>query len=66
MNNYKTFPAIRERFVCLAALAEYLGRSKTYCSLRLNGKKEFSPAEKIAISAAVGLPWEVIACTSEN
>lgn len=64
MKNFHTFPAIRETFVCLAALADYLGRSQTYCSERLNGKKEFSPAEKIAISVAVGQPWEVIKCTS--
>ena len=62
MKNFHTFPAIRETFVCLAALAEYLGRSQDYCSRCLNGKKEFSPAEKIAISVKVGQPWEVIAC----
>ena len=62
-NALQTYPAIRETFICLAALADYLGRSQTYCSECLNGKKEFSPAEKIAISVKVGLPWEVIACT---
>lgn len=64
MNNYKNnFPAIRERFTCLAHLADYLGRSQTYCSLRLSKKKEFSPAEKIALEVACGVPWEVIECT---
>lgn len=58
--------AIRETFTCTAALADYLGRSINYCSLRLNKKKEFSPAEKIAISVAVGQPWEVIECMSES
>lgn len=58
--------AIRETFTCTAALADYLGRSINYCSLRLNKKKEFKPAEKIAISVAVGQPWEVIECMSES
>lgn len=61
MKNFRTFPAIRETFICLAALCDYLGRSQSYVSQCLNGKKEFSPAEKIAISVAVGQPWEVIA-----
>lgn len=60
-NSQKTFPAIRETFICRAALADFLGRSETYCKDRLNKKKEFSNAEKIAISVAVGQPWEVIA-----
>lgn len=60
-NSHRTFPAIRDTFICLAALADYLGRSMTYCSECMNGKKEFSKAEKIAISVAVGQPWEVIA-----
>ena len=59
-NSKRTFHAIRETFVCRAALANYLGRSETYVRDRLNGKGEFSPAEKIAISVAVGQPWEVI------
>ena len=59
----QTFLAIREHFICTAALEDYLGRSHSYVSQCLNGKKEFSRAEKIAISAAVGQPWEVIACT---
>ncbi len=63
MKNYKTYPAIRETFICRAALADYLGRSETYVRDRLNKKKEFSAAEKIAISVAVGQPWEVIECT---
>lgn len=58
-----TYPAIRETFVCTSALADYLGRSRQYVSDRLMKKKEFSPAEKIAISVAVGQPWEVIECT---
>lgn len=58
--------AIRETFTCTAELADYLGRSINYCSLRLNKKKEFSPAEKIAISLRVGQPWEVIECMSES
>ena len=62
-NSKKTYPAIRETFVCRAALAGYLGRSETYVRDRLNKKAEFSPAEKIAISVAVGQPWEVIECT---
>lgn len=62
-NKKQTFPAIRETFICRAALADYLGRSETYVKDRLNGKKEFSNAEKVAISVAVGQPWEVIACT---
>ena len=60
-NSHITFPAIRDTFICLASLADYLGRSMTYCSECMNGKKEFSKAEKIAISVAVGQPWEVIA-----
>lgn len=66
MNNNakRTYPAIRETFICLAALADYLGRSQWYVSQCLNNKREFSRAEKIAISVAVGQPWEVIACTS--
>lgn len=60
-NSQRTFPAIRETFICRAALADYLGRSETYVRDRLNKKKEFSPAEKIAISVRVGQPWEVIA-----
>lgn len=61
-NNHKrTFPAIRETFICSAALADYLGRSVTYCSECLNRKREFSKAEKIALEVAVGQPWEVIA-----
>lgn len=64
MAHYKrTFPAIRDHFICTAALEDFLGRSHTYVSLRLNKKAEFSPAEKIAISVAVGQPWEVIECT---
>lgn len=59
-NSLKSYPALRETFVCLAALADYFGRSMTYCSLCLNGKKEFSKAEKIALEVAVGQPWEVI------
>ena len=59
-NSKRTFQAIRETFVCRAALANYLGRSETYVRDRLNGKGEFSPAEKIAISVKVGQPWEVI------
>jgi len=59
----KPYPAIRETFICRAALADYLGRSENYVSQRLSGKKEFSPAEKIAISVKVGQPWEVIECT---
>ena len=62
-NSKKTYPAIRETFVCRSALADYLGRSETYVRDRLNKKAEFSPAEKIAISVAVGQPWEVIECT---
>ena len=57
----RTFPAIRETFICRAALADYLVRSETYVRDRLNKKSEFSPAEKVAISVAVGQPWEVIA-----
>lgn len=60
-NSRRTYPAIRETFICSAALADYLGRSLDYVSKRLNKKAEFSPAEKIAISVAVGQPWEVIA-----
>ena len=60
------YQSIRETFCCTAALAGYLGRSINYCSLRLNKKKEFSPAEKIAISVKVGQPWEVIECMSES
>lgn len=60
-NSQRTYPAIREHFVCAAALADYLGRSLDYTSRRLNKKAEFSPAEKVAISVAVGLDWEVIA-----
>ena len=60
-NSLKSYPALRETFVCLAALADYLGRSMTYCSEALNGKREFSKAEKIALEVAVGQPWEVIA-----
>lgn len=64
MRNYnKTFPAIRERFVCIGHLADYLGRSETYCSVRLQKKAEFSPAEKIALEVACGVPWEVIECS---
>lgn len=59
-NALKTYPAIRETFVCLAALADYLGRTTRYCSKCLNHEQEFSPAEKIAISVKVGQPWEVI------
>lgn len=59
-NSRKTYPAIRETFVCCAALADYLGRSMDYTSKRLNKRAEFSPAEKVAISVAVGQPWEVI------
>lgn len=59
-NSQKTYPAIRETFICRAALADYLGRSETYVRDRLNRKKEFSPAEKVAISVKVGQPWEVI------
>lgn len=59
----QTYMAIRETFVCSAALADYLGRSVNYVSVRLNKKADFSPAEKIAISVAVGQPWEVIECT---
>lgn len=66
MAKCKTYMAIRETFLCTAALADYLGRSVNYCALRLNKKKEFSPAEKIAISVAVGQPWEVIECMSES
>ena len=62
----KTYPAIRETFICIAALADYLGRSQKYVSQCLNRKQEFSPAEKIAIAVKVGQPWEVIECTSEN
>lgn len=58
------YPAITETFVCRAALADYLGRSEWYVSQCMNGKREFSKAEKVAISVAVGLEWEVIACTS--
>ena len=65
-NSKKTYPAIRETFICLAALADYLGRSQCYVSECLNKKKEFSPAEKIAISVKVGQPWEVIECMSES
>lgn len=61
-NSKQTYPSIRETFICRAALADYLGRSEWYVSQCLNGKKEFSPAEKIAISVKVGQPWEVIAC----
>lgn len=61
-NALKSYPAIRETFVCLAALADYLGRSERYCSMCLNHVKEFSPAEKIAISVMVGQDWEVIEC----
>ena len=43
-NALKSYPAIRETFVCLAALADYLGRSERYCSMCLNHAKEFSPA----------------------
>lgn len=57
-----TYPAIRESFVCSAELADYLGRSERYVSERLNKRKEFSNAEKVAISVAVGQPWEVIEC----
>ena len=60
-NSRKTYPAIRETFICSAALADYLGRSQDYVSRCLNKKKEFSPAEKVAISVRVGQPWEVIA-----
>ena len=59
-NSRKTYPAIRETFVCSAALADYLGRSVTCVSRCLNKKSEFSPAEKVAISVKVGQPWEVI------
>ena len=63
MARYKqTFPAIRETFICTAALEDYLGRSHAYVSRCLSKKQEFSPAEKIAISVRVGQPWEVIAC----
>lgn len=61
MRKSSKFQAIREHFICRAALADYLGRSENYVSLRLSGKKEFSPAEKIAISVAVGQDWSVIA-----
>lgn len=61
-----TYPAIRESFVCLAALADYLGRSQSYVSMCLSKKKDFSPAEKIAISVKVGQPWEVIECMSDS
>ena len=60
-NSRRTFPTIRETFICRAALADYLGRSETYVRDRLNKKSEFSRAEKVAISVAVGQPWEVIA-----
>lgn len=63
MRKSSLYPAIREHFICRAALADYLGRSENYVSLRLSGKKEFSPAEKIAISVAVGQDWSVIECT---
>lgn len=67
MAKYKqTYKAIRETFVCSAALADYLGRSRTYVETRLLGYKEFSTAEKIAISAKVGLDWEVIECMSDS
>lgn len=62
-NSMKSYPAIRETFICRAALASYLGRSEWYVSQCLNRKKDFSPAEKIAISVKVGQPWEVISCT---
>lgn len=59
-NKKRTYPAIRETFICSAALADYLGRSLDYVSRRMNKKAEFSPAEKVAISVRVGQPWEVI------
>lgn len=59
-NSKPTYPAIRETFVCSAALADYLGRSVCYVSRCMNGVQDFSPAEKIAISVKVGQPWEVI------
>lgn len=63
MKNHKnTYPAIREIFGSLDELCEYLGRGQSYVSQCLNGQKDFTPAEKIAISVKVGQPWEVIAC----
>lgn len=63
MKYKQTYKAIRDVFICSAALEDYLGRSHTYVCERLAKKKEFSPAEKIAIEVRVGLPWEVIECT---
>ena len=51
-NSRRTFPAIRETFICRAALADYLGRSETYVRDRLNKKSEFSPAANRPKSAS--------------